>query len=340
MSIETSFFLIWVTAPHTFEPRYMRSIESIVRHHPDARVTVLSNTLPSNFFQSHGLTSVGVEAYSLEQLTRGTPAEAWYGKRHIFNQSDFFGNHEADLLRLMTLFHRGGTYVDTDVFFVRPLRLPSGCDGGVGIESGEGGMDLAELTTSASEPGAEMMSAAALRVQRDAVLCNAVMSFRAGSSFLARAIWSFVHEYVPLTPGLSMLELYSRGEWGAMGPLLLTRLLLDQGERWGANGALGGARATRTCILRRETFYPIAPGPDAIAHFGPWDDERDAAVLTRILADGADGAPAVVAVHFWNALTRAHPLQCGSLMHRLFERERDPRALFQVPCYGRSPTSV
>ena len=46
------FFLVWSTAPATFQPRFMRSVESICFHHPDARVSVLSNTLPDNFFEA------------------------------------------------------------------------------------------------------------------------------------------------------------------------------------------------------------------------------------------------------------------------------------------------
>ncbi len=44
------FFLIWTTAASTFAPRYTRSIESIFRHHAHASVSVLSNTLPLDFF--------------------------------------------------------------------------------------------------------------------------------------------------------------------------------------------------------------------------------------------------------------------------------------------------
>lgn len=309
--LETSFFLIWVTSPATFAPRYLRSVESIKWHHPDAAVTVLSNTLPPRFFLDLGL-QVSVERYDLEMLVRGTPAEAWYDRRHLYNRSAYFSNHLADLLRLLTLFHRGGTYVDTDVIFTSALRRPAHCRGTVGVESGE---DPNVVPTSES-----------------AILCNAIMSFEAGSSFLARALSTFVKDYVPLTPGLTMMELYSKGEWGAMGPLLLTRLLLRadaatwggtarRGARESAGGGGGGgtmartgAAATDVCILGRDAFYPIAPGGDAIAHFGKWEEARDAPVLVRILGGGG-----VVAVHYWNALTRASPLICGSLMHRLFE---------------------
>ena len=80
--------------------------------------------LPEEFDQ--GL-QVSVERYDLEMLVRGTPAEAWYGRRHMYNRSAYLSNHLADLLRLLTLFHRGGTYVDTDVIFTSALRRPAHC---------------------------------------------------------------------------------------------------------------------------------------------------------------------------------------------------------------------
>ena len=93
----SSFFLIWTTPPHTFQPRFMRSVESIFRHHPAANVTLLSNSLPDEFFAP--LTAAGlrvqIRRYDLRALVAGTRAEVWYDFRSFWNQSKFFANHEV-----------------------------------------------------------------------------------------------------------------------------------------------------------------------------------------------------------------------------------------------------
>jgi len=97
MAATSSFFLIWTTPPHTFQPRFMRSVESIFRHHPAANVTLLSNSLPDEFFAP--LTAAGlrvqIRRYDLRALVAGTRAEVWYDFRAFWNQSEFFANHEA-----------------------------------------------------------------------------------------------------------------------------------------------------------------------------------------------------------------------------------------------------
>ena len=209
------FTLIWTTPASTFAPRYFRSIDSICKHHPFATISVLSNSLPPDFFAPLHPCAVRVERYDLEAMTRQSGrATIWYGFRRFWNRSSYFANHEADLLRLLVLQRRGGVYVDTDVVFLRPLRLAdygAACSGLLGVESGGGGRPAAHLG------GA---TATGLPLPRTAVLCNAAMAFAPNAPLLARAIDTFVEEYVPLTPGLSMLELYARGEWGAMGPLI------------------------------------------------------------------------------------------------------------------------
>jgi lactosylceramide 4-alpha-galactosyltransferase len=310
------FFLIWTTDVSTFSPRYLRSIESILRWHPDARVDVLSNTLPLHHFSTLGL-RVHVERYSLEELTRDTPAAAWYARRHVWARSAYFPNHEADLLRLLTLWRRGGVYVDVDVVFVRALRLPHGCDGAVGIESGEGGIrgDATSVLTLDA-------AAAALIPSESAIVCNAVMAVRAGSALLARSLNTFVHEYTPLTPGLSMLELYAKGEWGAMGPLLLTRTLRADADA--NHTATGSSRAV--CIMERAAFYALEPA-ETSRHFGPWVEARDGPALARLQERGA------FAVHYWNGLTRDLPLHCSSLIHRLLDGCA-PACKTPLPCYS------
>ena len=295
----TFFFFIWTTPPATFLARHYRCIESICRHHPRGVIRGLSNTLPTSFFdelkRADVACDVEIERYDLAQLVQGSITQVWYDFRRFWNRSAFFPNHEADLLRLLTLRDRGGTYVDTDVIFVSPLALGPGCPNAVGIEAGDGGMGATQAAQQAKAAQAGRASFDA----STAVLCNAVMHFQAGAPLLQRAIDAFVRGYVPYTPGLSMLELHALGQWGAMGPVLLSRMV---------HGAPPGEG---TCVLERNVLFPLEPGETA-SYFGPWDARRDAPVWERLHTRA-------VAVHLWNALTKATSITCGSLVHRLLE---------------------
>jgi len=296
----SSFFIIWSTPPRTFLPRFLRSVESILRWHPQARVVALSNTLPDDFFRSQGL-RVAVERYDMMSLLADTKCcairgEAWWTNRHLWNQSAYFANHEADLLRLLLLWHRGGVYVDTDVIFLRPLTLPEGCRGAIGIERGDGGHPAVTQVG-----GDRALGDRGLGV--NAILCNAVLAFpKARSHVVEAALERFLLEYMPFTPGLTMMELHHRGEWGAMGPLLITKVLRDMQD----------SQNNEVCVMEQDAFYPITPME--IHHaFATWTEEQARPILAALKA-------ASVTVHFWNALTRDTPVLCGSLLHRLLEQ--------------------
>ncbi len=331
--VAASFFMIWLTPPDTFTPRFMRSVESVFRHHPHARLDVLSNTLPLTYFTP--ISTLGFEVrvtrYDLRTLVAGGRAQVWYDFRRFWNRSSYFANHEADLLRLLWLNEHGGVYLDTDVVFVRPLRMgaDAACAHGViGIESGAGGLSAeaafanatAEAELSAHPPPSTgALSALRPRLGRgEVVLCNAVLGFERAAPFVRLAIDSFVSDYVPLTPGLGMLELYARGEWGAMGPLLLTRLIAAfptkaRGEaQAGADARQQARKSAAPCVVERDVFYPISPA-EAVEAFGSWDEGRDLPRWDAVQRRS-------VAVHYWNALTRDAAIRCGSLVHRLLEQ--------------------
>ena len=308
------FYAVWTTPLSTLTPIHRRCLLSVVHHHPESSLTVLSNSLPLGVLPG----SIHIERYSLAELTAGTPAASWYAANYHKNQSRFWHNHESDLLRLLTLFHRGGIYLDVDVVLVRPVKLTPGCLGAVGLESGRGGKLAAHLAMVAGAADAEDTAASATSWPASpssppAILCNAVLAVaRPGLAILAKAIHRFIDEYVPYTSGATMLELVARGEWGAMGPLLLTRLLLPAATASTTGAPNGGLNPLdEICILERDAFYPIEPTA-AAAYFGPWEPLRDAATWARIQHRSA-------AVHLWNGLTKGVPLACGSLVHRLLE---------------------
>lgn len=329
MAAASSFFLIWTTPPSTFRPRFMRSLESIFKHHADAAVTVFSNTLPVHFFAqlSRAGLQVAVERYELADMLAGTRGEVWFDFRRFWNRSAYYANHEADLLRLLLLRNHGGVYLDTDVVFVQPLPAEvAGCDGLVGIESGTGGLPLQAMRTDSSAKaiaagehsthgvaGAGVAGAGTARAAGEglgggAILCNALMSFGRGSTFVERAVERFFSRYVPFPPELSLKQLFMMGIWGAMGPILLTDLARDMSEMADVNAP----REPAVCALEQSVFYPITP-PEAPSLFSPWQELRDSTRLRRLERES-------IAVHYWNQLSAQEVLACGSLMHTLLER--------------------
>ena len=120
-----SFFTIWTTRSNTFTYKYMRSIESVFFHHPQANVTVYASGLNSNIF--HELQELGcsikVERLNLRARAVGTPMESWAAqlKRHK-EESPHFYAHLSDAARLTILYNQGGTYMDTDAIFLKPVN--------------------------------------------------------------------------------------------------------------------------------------------------------------------------------------------------------------------------
>jgi len=215
----------------------------------------------------------------------------WYDFRSFWNRSDFYPNHEADLLRMVLLHTRGGVYIDTDVIFTRSLPAGSRCSTDfIGIEAGGPSRATAERVAPSHGGGVRLTGAD--------VVCNAVMAFEPGAAFLAAAIDEFYDRYTPFPPKLSFPELLALGVWGAMGPSLLTRAALERPES--------------LCVVERERLYPISP-LEAASAFGAWHEARDRSRWDTI-------ASRSLTVHYWNQLTKHLSIACGSLMHRLLDQ--------------------
>ena len=118
------FIWIWTTAPSTFTLANRRSLESILFHHPQARVDVYTNTLPMDFFDEYvhtlGYIGLGVKRYNEQELvwpylnlTAGPTAV----------ESPFYYSHVTDVLRVALLYRDGGVYLDADVVLVNPVDL-------------------------------------------------------------------------------------------------------------------------------------------------------------------------------------------------------------------------
>ena len=120
----TNFFLAWTTKAEQFTLRYRRTVESTLRFHPDSCVIVLSNTLPEDYFQTFWNLgyNIIVERPDTERLIQGTPAEHWWSNINKWKHGPFFFSHITEILRLATLWHYGGVYLDTDVIIMKPLK--------------------------------------------------------------------------------------------------------------------------------------------------------------------------------------------------------------------------
>jgi len=181
-----NFFLAWTTKAEQFTLRYRRTIESTLRFHPDSCVFVLSNTLPHDYFQNFwdlGYNII-VERPETEKLLKNTPAEAWLKNIDKWKDGPYFFSHITEILRLTTLWHYGGVYLDTDVIVMRRLKP-----------------DLQNCL------GTELAG----KFREAKVLNGAILVFEKGSRF----IWEAMVEFNTT---------YRIDSWGWNGPELVTRV--------------------------------------------------------------------------------------------------------------------
>lgn len=107
------------------------SIESAARMNPQHQVYVLFASptgfardpllpLPANFRPLANYANIHLRNLDVWRYVVQTPAERWLWQRDLFNSS-FPIAHMADLLRLVSLFRYGGTYMDMDFIVRKPF---------------------------------------------------------------------------------------------------------------------------------------------------------------------------------------------------------------------------
>ncbi|GBG74744.1 hypothetical protein CBR_g19150 [Chara braunii] len=188
-----NFFLAWTTSAAGFTLRYRRTIESVLRLHPQSCVIVYSATLSqANFRQFWDMGyNVLVERPNLPYLLRGTPAEIWYRGIDRWSSGEYFFSHITEIIRLASLYKYGGVYLDTDVIVLRELDDLHNAIG-------------TELANERGEPK---------------VLNGAILAFDKGSRFIYECMVEFN-------------STYRIDSWGWNGPELVTRVAsrFPQGE--------------------------------------------------------------------------------------------------------------
>ena len=309
----TNFFLAWTTPAESFTLRYRRTVESTLRFHPDSCVIVISPTLPLDYFQVFwdlGYNII-VERPETEKLIQGTPAEHWWSNIEKWKTGPFFFSHHTEILRLTTLRHYGGVYLDTDVIIMKPLKP-----------------DLHNCL------GTELAG----KYGEAKVLNGAILVFEKGSRF----VWEAMHEFN---------STYRIDSWGWNGPELVTRVsrrfqhhqaqerrgrveLQALKHRGGGSGQHGGSGRTfqeggklymekiqnaessshrmaaqDLTILPTDAFYPIHWA--VVKKYFTLEDMQDQyRVWNRI-------AKNTYLFHYWNKVTKDLVPEPGSLMYKV-----------------------
>ena len=108
-----------------FNWAHMRVVESILYHHPSAKVTIHSNTLPQDTFDvlTESGYSIRVQAYNLSEMIKESPASAFTDQMlEEAMKGPHWYSHETDFLRTLIMHKYGGIYMDTDMMLVKPVN--------------------------------------------------------------------------------------------------------------------------------------------------------------------------------------------------------------------------
>ena len=104
-------------------------MESAAKHNPNTTIylLVVSPILQDDqlqTFQSE-YKNIQVKHIHIPSLIHGTPIESLWN-RNVIQKSKFLTVHLSDVLRIVILFHFGGTYLDLDALILKPLpEVPS-----------------------------------------------------------------------------------------------------------------------------------------------------------------------------------------------------------------------
>ncbi len=125
------FQFVITTEPNTITWNVMRTIEAVFYFHPNAKVTIHSNSLPVgdenlDIFSEAGY-DFEIKPYSFEELFK-TASFLLNEEKELFldnlptqmKQQNWYA-HEADLVKLLILERDGGVMMDIHVHLVKPL---------------------------------------------------------------------------------------------------------------------------------------------------------------------------------------------------------------------------
>jgi hypothetical protein len=242
------FFQVYTSS--SMNVRNRRSLESILYHHPESPVTLLSNTLHYDeiaYFTELGydvrivpytLTDLLTQAIDSEKGSIKMYASAFVRRLSVVETGEFWYSHETDLIRLLILYMEGGVYLDTDVIVLRQMGW--------------------------------LKNVLATQEDDYSTLNGAVLAFEAKNVFLLECIREFVMAY-------------NGKAWAENGPELLTRVA-QRGNLACKNSDPEPIVQSRchVSVLKKGYFYPIGWGEVESACFTDTNPESTNATLKHI----------------------------------------------------------
>eukprot|EP00727_Mastigamoeba_balamuthi_P009923 m51a1_g5553 hypothetical protein (538) ;mRNA; r:548024-549891 len=288
------FFQVWSTHPSTFTVIQLRSIESILRHHPNACVCVYAEELPVWWFSElwyYGH-NVRVGRPSPEMISQRIPVTApWAARIKEWRKGRNWYAHYADWLRLALLYLYGGTYTDTDYVFLREL----GSDGEPSTNTtctNAGGAITGTPPWSVVDP-AVISRHTGYNANDGFALNNAFLSFDKGNKFLVYAL-----EHIS--------KIYRPRCWDCHGPRTVTHIYKTRLAE-----ILARSDPDLTCVPSRVGRLQPTFWKQAKQYVLYPEDELFAEVVRSSTA-----------VHLWNRAYETDKLVNSSFAHKLLERSR------------------
>ncbi|CAN1806178.1 Uncharacterized protein At4g19900 [Linum perenne] len=121
---EMRVFMVWNSPPWMYSIRHQRGLESLLSHHRDACIVVLSETIDLDFFINSFVKDgykIAVAMPNLDELLKDTPTSVFASVWAEWRKTKFYPTHYSELVRLAALYRYGGIYLDTDIIVMNPL---------------------------------------------------------------------------------------------------------------------------------------------------------------------------------------------------------------------------
>ena len=133
-----SFYFVESSGSSSIKPRISCAIESAALHHKESQVYVVLTSPLVDVKSVNHLTksykNIHFRYINVKAFLRGTLLQSLWTDSKI-QSSQFVVSHLSDILRYALLWRFGGTYVDTDVIFIKPLPDPSSMPNLIGREN-------------------------------------------------------------------------------------------------------------------------------------------------------------------------------------------------------------
>ncbi|XP_062096282.1 uncharacterized protein At4g19900 isoform X2 [Humulus lupulus] len=105
---EMRVFMVWNSPPWMYSVRYQRGLESLLYHHREACVVVLSETIELDFFEESFLKDgykVAVAMPNLDELLKDTPTHVFTSAWFEWRKTKYYSTHYSELVRLAALYN-------------------------------------------------------------------------------------------------------------------------------------------------------------------------------------------------------------------------------------------